>query len=101
MACETCRKLLSDGLDLCVRARGMDEMDRRENTLAISSEPEAWVEGGRFDEHVERHNASEGNWYKQISPRSGTVPLWLNDQYQKDLAIWEEKSRSHLLKGCA
>jgi hypothetical protein len=100
MACERCRQLLSDGLDLCIRARKMDEMDRREFTLAISDDPTPWVESGRFDEHVAGHNSLPENWYKQISTRSGTVALWAQDQYDKDLAVWEEKSRTHLLNGC-
>lgn len=32
--CDECTTLLSEGLDLCVRARKMDAMDRREATLA-------------------------------------------------------------------
>jgi hypothetical protein len=95
MVCDRCRQLLSDGLDLCVRARKMDEMDRRKNIGRIFHDRVDWL-----DEHVVEHNATPDNWYCQISTRSGTVALWAQDQYDKDLAVWEEKSRVHLLKGC-
>lgn len=98
MSCETCRALLSEGLDLCVRARKMDAMDRRAATLGISKDPEAWVNGGRFDEYVEMHNADNPD--RPIATRSGTVALWLEEQYQTDLAAWERKSRHHLMQGC-
>lgn len=99
--CSVCRDLLSDGLSLCVRARQMDSMDRRAAALSVSSDPEAWVDGGQFDKYVANHNADASNYYRPISTRSATIPLWLNDQYDKDLAAWEEKSRTHLMLGCA
>lgn len=98
MACDVCRQLLSAGLDLCVRARGMDAMDRRAATLAISSDPEAWIASGRFDEHVTRNNIDHP--HQPISTRSGTVALWLQEQYDRDLMAWEERSRTHLMQGC-
>jgi len=98
MGCAICRQLLSDGLDLCVRARKMDAMDRRENTLAISADPDSWIDSGRFDEHVARNNIYYP--HQPLSTRSGTVPLWLNEQYDRDLLAWEEKSRVHLMQGC-
>jgi len=88
-------KLLSEGLDLCVRARMMDEMDRRKATLAIAKEPDEWVSSGQFDTHVERHNISYPD--QQIYPRSATVHLWVQDQYEKDLADWERRARAHLM----
>jgi hypothetical protein len=99
MTCDTCRTLLSEGLDLCVRARQMDAMDRRAATLAASKDPEAWVNGGRFDEYVEQHNIDRPD--RPIATRSSTVALWLEEQYQTDLAEWERKSRHHLMQGCA
>ena len=36
-----------------------------------------------------------------MSTRSATLPLWVQDQYEKDLAEWERKSRKHLMQGCA
>lgn len=99
MTCDTCRALLSEGLDLCVRARQMDAMDRRAATLAVSKDPEAWVNGGRFDEYVEQYNIDRPD--RPIATRSGTVALWLEEQYQTDLVEWERKSRHHLMQGCA
>lgn len=98
MACTVCRDLLSEGLNLCVRARDMDAMDRRSTVLAMSADPEGWLASGRFDDHVARNNIEHP--HQPISTRSGTVPLWLNDQYDRDLMAWEEKSRAHLMQGC-
>ena len=97
--CQTCRELLSEGLDLCVRARKMDAMDRRAAALAASKCADEWVESGRFDGYVELHNIDRPD--TQIATRSGTVALWLEEQYQTDLAAWERKSRHHLMQGCA
>ena len=99
MTCETCKTLLSEGLDLCVRARQMDAMDRRAAALGASSDPHAWEESGRFDDYVERHNIDRP--HAPISTRSGTVALWLQEQYDTDLAEWERKSRHHLMQGCS
>ncbi len=96
--CDVCRELLSEGLDLCVRARDMDSMDRRVTTLAVSSDPEAWQASGQFARHVERHNIVHAQ--APISTRSGTLPLWVQDQYEKDLYARETKSRRHLMQGC-
>lgn len=96
--CEICKTLLSEGLDLCVRARQMDAMDRRQATLAAVSDPQGWQESGMFDEHVKFHN--QHNPDHPISTRSATIPLWLQDQYEKDLAEWERKGRHHLMSGC-
>lgn len=94
--CTECRKLLSEGLDLCVRARKMDAMDRREASLKISKQAEEWVESGHFDEYVEQHNIDRPA--APISTRSGTVMLWMQEQYDQDLYDWENRSRRHLLK---
>lgn len=92
--CEDCAALLSEGLDLCVRARGMDAIERREATLAVSSDPKAWQESGAFDRHVAAHNQQFPD--QPISTRSATLPVWVQDQYEKDLADWERRSRAHL-----
>lgn len=70
-------------------------MDRREATLALSADPDAWQESGLFSEYLDRHNAA--NPHQPIATRSGTVPLWLNDQYDRDLADWEARARKALL----
>lgn len=92
--CKTCQDLLSEGLDLCVRARKMDAMDRRHATLAASSDPEAWQADGTFDRYVEMHNSYNPD--QPLSTRSATVPVWLQDQYDRDLADWERRARGHL-----
>ena len=96
MACQDCRVLLSEGLDLCIRARKMDSMDRRAATLAFSTDPHGWQEGGLFDQYVASHNIARPE--APIHPRSATVYVWMQDQYDKDLANWEERARQHLLK---
>lgn len=96
--CLTCRELLSEGLDLCVRARKMDEIDRRKSFLDASFFPEDWVASGLFDKFVEEYNRTAN--HAPISTRSATLPVWVLDQYEKDLAAWEGKSRHHLMQGC-
>lgn len=88
-------ELLSEGLSLCVRARQMDAMDRRSAAIGASVVPEEWQASGRFDKYVERHNIDYPD--QQIHPRSATVHLWVQDQYEKDLADWERRARAHLL----
>lgn len=61
--------LLSEGLDLCVRARKMDVMEK---------------------ERAE---------YYALNPdvtRSITIPVWAEEQYQRDLADWEARARACL-----
>ena len=89
-------KLLSEALDLCVRARNLDGMRRREAHLEASSDPEFWVGSGRFAQFVEMNNAD--NRHAPISTRSATMPLWLADQYDRDLADWEQRARAYLEK---
>lgn len=88
------RALLSEALDLCVRARNIDAGLRREDHLAASSDPEAWQESGRFDQHVARHNAQRPD--QPLAWRSGTAALWVQDQYDRDLADWERRAREAL-----
>ncbi|GGE18530.1 hypothetical protein GCM10011390_42130 [Aureimonas endophytica] len=91
---ERIRQLLSEGLDLCVRARAMDAMDRRSAALAASCDPEGWQASGDFDRYVERHNVSDAD--RPISTHSGTMPLWVQEQYETDLADWERRARAAL-----
>lgn len=92
---EKLEELLSEGLDLCVRARTMDQMDRRKSALGATEHAKEWQESGNFDRYVERHNIQHPG--QQISTRSGTIPLWAQDQYEKDVADWEHRTRSFLL----
>jgi hypothetical protein len=89
-------QLLSEGLDLCVRARTMDSIDRRAATLAISVNPEAWKKDGTFDRYVARNNIVNPD--TPIHTKSATMPLWLIEQYDRDLADWERRSRKHLVE---
>lgn len=87
---QCCRLLLSEGLDLCVRARAMDAQDRA--TAAVASGV------SDLERYADRHNAM---WPDQpVAYRSGTMALWVQDQYEKDLADWERRSRKHLLERC-
>lgn len=94
--CEACQKLLSEGLDLCVRARKMDAQDRTDAQIAMSHAPKEW-----WDENLERRAARHNAMFpdQPMSSRSATLPLWVQDQYEKDLAEWERKARNHLLQG--
>lgn len=71
----TLAELLADGLDLCVRARKLDDVletlspDHPQNTAG----------------------------YEIIQPRSATPRIWVLDQYDRDLAAWEERARSTLI----
>lgn len=94
---ERLEELLSEGLDLCVRARSMDAIDRRNDTLAASRDPNAWQEGGMFDKHVKAHNEHFPD--QPIATKSATVALWVQDQYEKDLADWEKRARDFLMHG--
>jgi hypothetical protein len=95
--CETCRDILSEGLDLCVRARAMDAQDRTDAQIAISSAPKEW-----WDENLGRRAARHNAMFpdQPMTTRSATLPLWVQDQYEKDLAEWERKARRHLMQGC-
>lgn len=64
--------LLSEGLDLCVRARKLDEP-----IIATA-------------EMCDRN---------PHMTRSLTPALWIIDQYEHDLADWERRTRIHLMPG--
>lgn len=69
--------LLSEGLDLCVRARKIDD-GLREQAVR-----EAFPESAKL--------------YPEIYCRSGTPHLWVQEQYDSDLADWEARARSFLM----
>ena len=98
MTCKVCRDLLDEALNLACRSDQFEEQRRRQATLDASIDPEAWQKGGRFDAHVERHNATFP--HQRIAPKCATMHLWLQDQYDKDLAGWQDRARAHLMKGC-
>lgn len=61
--------LLSEALDLCVRARKLDE--------PIIASQEMWERNPEMT-------------------RSATPALWVQDQYDRDLADWETRARKAL-----
>ena len=89
------RELLHEAIDLTVRGRSLDAIQRRADTLAISVDGEAWQASGRFDDYVARHNATYEPW-NQIETRSLTPRLWAEDQFQRDLHDWETRARAAL-----
>lgn len=94
---DCCTKLLSEGLDLCVRARKLDAIDRTGAQMALSeAPPEWWAEN--LSKRAARHNAMFPD--QKMDARCGTVALWVLDQYEKDLADWERRTRQHLMQGC-
>jgi len=70
MSGDLMRTLLSEGLDLCVRARKLDERARE------------LVEWQMRNPHISK---------------SATIPIWAEDQYQSDLADWEARARKALM----
>lgn len=98
MVCDECTRLLSQGLDLCVRARKLDAIDRTAMQIARSIAPPDW-----WNENLARRAARHNEiWPDQpMDSKSATYPMWVQDQYEKDLAEWERKSRHHLMQGCA
>ena len=93
--CETCRALLSEALNLTVRGRTLDGIQRRSDCLNASCEPQEWLDSGRFDDHVARHNCTCQPW-DRIEHRSLTPQLWAEDQFQRDLHDWETRARRFL-----
>ena len=92
--CDGCTVLLSEALDLCVRARSMDAIDRTRAQIEASGAPAEW-----WAENLEARAAchNEMSPHAPMSPRSATLPLWVEDQYQRDLAAWEARARTHLM----
>lgn len=85
------RDLLSEGLDLCVRARKLDAIERRQEHLDFSMFPEEWVASGLFDRFVERNNLE--NPHAPIEMRCLTPTLWAVEQYERDVHDWENRAR--------
>jgi hypothetical protein len=82
-------KLLSEGLDLCVRARKMDAQDR--TNAMVEAFPGIDMERAGPRLTATRPDAP-------YETRSLTIPLWLQDQYERDLAEWEAKARAALMQ---
>lgn len=96
--CEVCRDLLNEALNLAVRSDQFEEQRRRRAQLEASMDPDGWQESGQFDRFVERHNTLMP--HQKIAERCATMHLWVQDQYDKDLADWQSRDRKHLMQGC-
>jgi hypothetical protein len=81
--------LLSTGLDLCVRARKMDAQDR--TNAMVETFP-----GVDMEKVAPRLTANRLE--APYLTRSLTMPLWLQDQYERDLADWEARARAALMQ---
>lgn len=97
-SCETCRDLLNEALNLACRSDQFEEQRRRQAALDASSDAEEWLESGRFDAYVERYNLTHP--HQRMATESLTMHLWVQDQYDKDLADWQARARKHLMQGC-
>lgn len=98
MGCDTCADLLNEALNLTVRGRTLDGIQRRADTLSASSDGDDWEASGGFDRHVARHNCTCDPW-REIETRSLTPQLWAEDQFQRDLHDWETRARKHMTDG--
>lgn len=92
--CDECRELLNEALNLAVRSERFEEQHRRDAALDASVDPEGWQADGTFDRYVERHNARYPD--RLIATKSATLHLWVQDQYEKDLASWRSRASDHL-----
>ena len=93
--CDHCTVLMHEALNLTVRGRTLDAIQRREDTLDASVDREAWLASGSFDRHVARNNATCQPW-NVIETRSLTPQLWAEDVFHKDLHDWEARCRKHM-----
>lgn len=78
---------LSRGLDLCVRARSLDAQDR--TNVMVETFP-----GIDMTRAGPRLNAVFPD--TPYTTRSATIPVWLQQQYDTDLAAWESETRTML-----
>jgi hypothetical protein len=81
--------LLSAGLDLCVRARKMDAQDR--TNAMVETFP-----GIELERAAPRLTANQP--WAPYETRSLTIPLWVQEQYERDLADWEKSARAALMQ---
>lgn len=95
---DCCKALLSEGLDLCVRARKLDAIQRRADHLDFSMVPDEWLASGHFDAFVAINNIEHPE--RPIETRSLTPTLWASEHYDRDVADWERRARQHLTQGC-
>lgn len=82
-------EVLSAGLDLCVRARKMDAVDR--TNAMVEAFPDVDMERA-----APRLNACAP--WAPYETRSATIPVWVQEHYERDLAKWEASARKLLLE---
>lgn len=86
---EQVAQALSDGLDLCIRARRMDAQQRTNDLVSVAPSLD-------LERYAPRHNAINPD--QPVFTRSATMAVWAQDQYDRDLAEWERKSRELLMR---
>ena len=96
-ACPDCTALLNEALNLTVRGRALDGINRRAAHIGASMDGAEWQASGQFDRYVERHNATREPW-QQIETRSLTPQIWAEDQFERDLFEWEARARKHMME---
>jgi hypothetical protein len=97
MTCSTCTDLLNEALNLTVRGRLLDGINRRQAQLDASMDGEKWLRSGMFDKYVALHNKECEPW-RHIESRSLTPQLWTEDQFASDLHDWETRARKHMME---
>ena len=95
MGCDACIALMHEALNLTVRGRRLDAIANRASCLAASVAADEWQQSGQFDRYVEMHNARCEPW-RHIEPRSLTPQIWAEEQFERDLHDWEQRSRKHM-----
>lgn len=80
---------LSKGLDLCIRARGLEAQDR--TNAMVEAFP-----GIDMERCAPRLNARERAREQPYLTQSATIPIWVQEQYDRDLLAWEDDTRSML-----
>ena len=74
--------LIAEALDLCVRARSLDDQSLKKSMREV----------------VPKSAAELGPSHPEIYGRSGTPYLWVQNQYDKDLQAWEDRAKETLTK---
>jgi hypothetical protein len=89
-------ELLSEGLDLCARARRLEAQDRTNTSVSASKDGEQWERSGQLAKYAKMHNETWPD--TPMMTRSATIPLWVQEQYETDLADWEKRSRAAMIR---
>jgi len=84
---EDLARQLSDGLNLCVRARALDSHARTADMVAA-------FPGIDMERSAPQLNAINAD--APYETRSLTVPAWVQQQYEHDLAAWERATKAML-----